>query len=437
MRIAIVSCLYHPHHVGGAERSAQRIAEGLAAHGHEVLAITLDPRADMPIEQINGVRVARLRLPNLYWPFPQRRRPIPLKMGWHAIDILNPVAADGVGQLLREFRPEIVQTHNLTGFSTAVWPTIERLGIPIIHVLHDYYLLCTNSTMVHRGICHHGRHGWCQYVRALQRRQSRAVGTVVGVSQFVLDTHVQAGVFSNAGARLVINNGYDLPPARKPAIADRLNRVQAGPLKVGYLGQLLEVKGLGTLLGAMANLPLDQFTLSIAGTGEESYVQRLKKSCLLSNVRFLGKVDPGEFLSQLDILCVPSIWHDPLPTVVFEAYAHGVPVVGSRMGGITEMIEDGVTGRLVPAGDEGALARALAEFVARSAMLPEMRKNAFNKSREYTVARNVSGYIQLHDGPLHSFARTPFPLPCPRATEAHPPRRPRAPELACSRGAAA
>src|SRR5579862_2901677 len=104
MRIAIVSCLYHPHQVGGAERSAQRIAEGLAAHGHEVMVVTLDPRADVPMEEINGVHVARIRLPNLYWPFPTIRRPRPIKIGWHAIDSWNPVAVDRVGQILRRFR---------------------------------------------------------------------------------------------------------------------------------------------------------------------------------------------------------------------------------------------------------------------------------------------------------------------------------------------
>ncbi len=163
--------------------------------------VTLDPRADVPLEDINGVRVARVRLPNVYWPFPLRKRPTLAKMGWHAIDSFNPIAAARVGKLLARFRPDVVQTHNLVGFSTAVWATIARMGMPIIHVLHDYYLLCPNSTMVHRGICRHGRHGWCQYARTIQRKQSGAVGTVIGVSQFVLDTHLRR----------------DLPECREPA----------------------------------------------------------------------------------------------------------------------------------------------------------------------------------------------------------------------------
>ena len=363
--------------------------------------VTLDPRADIPVEEINGVRVERIRLPNIYWPFPSKKRPRLLKLAWHAIDHFNPVAAGRVSKALKDFRPEIVQTHNLVGFSTAVWPAIARMGLPIIHVLHDYYLLCVNSTMVHGGVCHRGRHGWCRYARALQCEHSRAVSTVVGVSQFILDTHLDAGVFPNATTRLVINNGYDVPPANKAIISEGVDRDPAGPLKVGYLGQLVGVKGLRPLLSAVGTLPPDRLSLTIAGAGEESYVQGLKKNHRLPNVRFVGKVNSAAFFSQIDVLCVPSIWHDPLPTVVFEAFAHGIPVIGSRMGGITEMIDDGVTGRLLPPGDVEALASALGEFAEQPERLRQMRKNALSKARDFTVARNIAGYARLHlESPL-------------------------------------
>jgi glycosyltransferase involved in cell wall biosynthesis len=401
MRIAIISSLYHPHQVGGAELSAQRIAEGLTVGGHEVLVVTLDPRADVPREEINGVHVARIRLPNVYWPFPSERRSKLLKLAWHAVDSWNPVAAGRVERLLKGFRPEIVQTHNLTGFSTAIWSMIAKMGIPIIHVLHDYYLLCSNSTMTHNGVCFHGPHGWCRHIRSLQRKQSQAVGTVVGVSQFILDTHLSAGVFPKATTRLVINNGCDVPAGLMPIIANRIDRTSTAPLKVGYLGQISEVKGLRPLLMAVAKLPQDQVTLTVAGTGDESYIQQLKQSHPLQNVRFVGRVNPAEFLNQIDLLCVPSIWHDPLPTVVFEAYSHGVPVVGSKMGGITEMVDDGVTGRLVPAGDVAELAAALSEFVDQPASLPQFRRNALIKARQFTKARNIAAYANLHrDWPL-------------------------------------
>ena len=397
MRIAILSSLYQPHCFGGAERIAQRIAEGLARQGHEVLVVSLDPRANAPLERINGVNVARIRLPNLYWPFPHTNQSQLTKLGWHAIDHWNPIAAGRARREIERFGPELVQTHNLVGFSTAVWPMLQRMGVPIVHVIHDYYLLCVNSTMMHAGVCHDGQHGWCRYARALQRNHSAAVGTVVGVSQFVLDTHLRAGLFPNAAIRRVINNGYDSPPAQPGILGRSTPFHQAGRLTIGFLGKLSEVKGLRPLLSAVARLSQERVSLLIAGDGEESFVNQLKTDFPSPNIRFLGKVDAAAFFGQLDVLCVPSIWNDPHPSVVFEAFAHGVPVVGSRAGGITEMMEDGVSGVLVPPGDPQALADALTKFVDRPDALTAMRSAALEKAQRFTVSRNLTAYARLLD----------------------------------------
>lgn len=106
-------------------------------------------------------------------------------------------------------------------------------------------------------------------------------------------------------------------------------------------------------------------------------------------VKWLDVVPASEFYPQIDLLVVPAIWADPGPLVVHEAFANAVPVVGARMGGITDFVEQGVTGWLYAAGDIGALSAVLAERVrAGRSALP--RKQAFAHFRAETTPQRVA-----------------------------------------------
>jgi glycosyltransferase involved in cell wall biosynthesis len=79
------------------------------------------------------------------------------------------------------------------------------------------------------------------------------------------------------------------------------------------------------------------------------------------------------------MVVVPSVWADPCPTVALEAMAWGTPVVGSALGGLTDIVDNGVTGLLVPPGDAGALAGAITRLVAEPALREEMGRRSRNR----------------------------------------------------------
>ena len=128
-----------------------------------------------------------------------------------------------------------------------------------------------------------------------------------------------------------------LPATLVPAVAGQ-------PLRIGFVGRLAPTKGLESLIDALLGLGRRDWTLAIAGRGEQHYEAALKRRYESAQVRFLGFVDPGELYAGIDVLAVPSLWEEPLATVILEAYSYGVPVLAARRGGLPELVEHEKTG---------------------------------------------------------------------------------------------
>ena len=140
MKILQINTMFAPDRYGGAEIFLERLSERLVDHGHEVVVACLSPE---PTTQPPApVRVEQFRLRNIYWPFDGVRRPRWLKAVWHLRNSFGRGSATDVARCLQRERPDLVHTHNLTGFTSAVWNTIRAAKIPLFHTLHDYALLC-------------------------------------------------------------------------------------------------------------------------------------------------------------------------------------------------------------------------------------------------------------------------------------------------------
>jgi glycosyltransferase involved in cell wall biosynthesis len=116
-------------------------------------------------------------------------------------------------------------------------------------------------------------------------------------------------------------------------------------------------------------------------------------------IKFHGSVF-GErkthLLAQCDVLVVPSIWPEVFGVVIVEGYAYGKPAIGTRAGGIPEIIEDGVTGFLVPTEDTEALAQTLCRVAENRAGLRLMAANCYGTARQYSLETVVEMYVSLY-----------------------------------------
>jgi glycosyltransferase involved in cell wall biosynthesis len=277
-------------------------------------------------------------------------------------------AAREVRRLVRNQRSEIVHCHNLFPLlSPAVISAASAEGAAVVMTLHNYRLLCLPATFLRDGrTCEDclGRLPWRGVIHRCYRDSRlgsgvlasslalhRAVGTFarvrlfLAVGRFVRDKYVQAGF-------------PDDRVAIKPSFVAAAPRRQGPGDYFLFLGRLSREKGLGTLLAAWARLPE---RLVVAGDGPERDLLR----DAASTIDYRGSLPADEIpslLSRARALLLPSLSFEGAPRVVLEAYAAGVPVLASRLGGLPELIEDGGSGVLVQPANAGAWAAAVERF---------------------------------------------------------------------------
>jgi glycosyltransferase involved in cell wall biosynthesis len=390
MKPLFISSLYHPNQVGGAEKVARIIAEGMLQQGHQPVVVTTQEGFGDRISHVNGVKVYYIGLKNLYWPYSGKKRSPIARAFWHGIDRYNPLMARAVARVLDAEKPEVVNTHRLTGFSSAVWSAVKSRRLPLIHTVHDYSLMCPRTSMFRDGRNCKGQCSVCALYTSRSKRLSEKVDHVVGVSRFTLESHLGAGYFRHARQARVIHNAL---PVGRPA-PEPLPERSGRPLQLGFVGQLTPTKGIGELVAQMGGWQSWQCELLVAGKGPAAYEGTLRDQAP-KNVRFLGFVDPDEVYRNIDLLVVPSLWEEPLGMTVLEAYMHGVPVIVSRRGGLPEVVEDGRTGLVYEPLDPGALRAAVDVFLRDRRVLHDMRLAVLEKANYFLLDRMQAEYLQL------------------------------------------
>jgi glycogen(starch) synthase len=395
LRILHVSSLYPPEVTGGAEKVVEMLAEAQAARGLQVGAAYLSREVTSPGSR-HGVTVLPQASRNLLWIDDVFRQPRLVRTANKLGQLVNYRAAADFGRAMAAFRPDIVHTHSMVELPPMVWDRIAASGARSVHTLHDYDLVCSRASLFRDGRNCTALHPSCRVTAQWKGRFARRIDAVAAVSGPVLDEHRRFGLFRDLGperARVIWNavaTVRDTP--REPVRRD-------GEFVFGFLGRLVPEKGIQTLIAACRLLPPTGWRLKVAGRAQEGDAAYRAMAEGLP-IDFLGFTDPAAFLRSVDVLVVPSIWREPFGLTVVEAFAQGVPVIGSKLGAIADLV--GTIGEdwLVPAADPAALAarmtRALAE--GREA-LP--RGAAFAPVlSEVSLDRMLDGYDALYRATL-------------------------------------
>lgn len=389
MRILMACAAFPPFIDGGGPISAMIVAKLLRAAGHDLTVVNVS--GEDRHEIYDGVPVHRLRSLNIDWNY-RLPRPGWKKAIWHALENFNPRAFLVMRREIRHLQPDIVLTDSIENINVATWAAAKSCGVPVAHILRSTFLLCWKGSMW-RGGDNCGRAcSSCQATSYGKKLSSRFVDAVIGETDFIIGRHTEHGYFPSATT-------HPIPGAIAP-VAGALPRTAPPadrPLRIGFIGVHDPVKGLDTLAATAHRLAGEPIEFLIAGTGHGDYAKALPGRFPDGNTRFLGWTRPDEFLPQIDVLAVPSLFREPFGRVVIEAFAHGVPVIGARSGGIPETIQPGVNGALFAPGDDAALAAEIMNLARNRALVAQWSAGALAATARYAPARIAAAYGAVFD----------------------------------------
>jgi glycosyltransferase involved in cell wall biosynthesis len=290
-------------------------------------------------------------------------------------------AEAGIEAVVKEFRPDVAHLHNIYHqLSPSVLRPLARLGVATIMTLHDYKLACpTYQFLDHGRVCEACLGG--HFFHAATHRckdGSLAASTLAAVESYA---HSITGAYS--GVRLFIAPSRFLAAKMQQAgvFPERMRLVNhfvdaesiiptSDPGRgFVYAGRLSPEKGVDVLVGAAGLRP--DITVEILGDGpERQRLERLAAELAPGRVHFRGRVPKNvvaDAMRSALAVVVPSRWYENQPMTVLESMACAVPVIGTSMGGVPELVTDAVNGFVVPPDDPAALADRMARLAAQPA----------------------------------------------------------------------
>ncbi|HSI15551.1 MAG TPA: glycosyltransferase family 4 protein [Chthoniobacter sp.] len=384
MKVLMVSNLFPPRVIGGAEVAARAWAGWLVSRGHEVRVLTT-ASAEHPAgvqETHDGVIVERRDFGHVY-PLGQLSQPPALRRAvWHWQDHFSGEAGRRCAAAIAEFRPDIINCHDLQGLGYAVLREVAASGLPCVQTLHDFGFLCLNMAMFRGGaecarqdlICRASmmikRTGWAGIRRLSFWSPSRAL----------LERHLPHLPSHLEAAAIPYPLSFPDAPTRR--------RERGRTLQLLYVGQVTKIKGVEFILQVLSGLAGEYlFHFRVVGGGAEC--ERLKEIYgELPWVEFAGRVPPGQvggYMEDSDLLLTPSLWFENSPLVVYQAIHLGLPVMASRTGGLPELVEDGVSGALVAPGDTAAWTSRLRAVLSDPAILDLWQTDAEEKRSAFSI----------------------------------------------------
>ncbi len=307
-------------------------------------------------------------------------------------------ACRDVDRILDSFCPDFVHIQNLYPLiSPAILPLFRKAGVPVVMNIQNFRLACPNGLHYSHGEictrCLGGREYWC-VLRNCEQSMLKSTGYALrnAVARWTgaFTEHVDAFTPPTSfHARWLADQG--IAAERIHVIPNMVDDDADGEFfatgdYVGFAGRVSPEKGVEVLIEAARRLPSVPFR--IAGSFER--MPALPESAP-ANVRFLGHLGPKElsdFYASARAVVVPSVWFEGFPTVIPQAMLRGRPVIASDIGGLSDVIDDGVTGLLFPMGDVAHLAERIDRLWSDVRLARSMGSAAREKAvREYSRSR--------------------------------------------------
>ena len=437
MKILHAPFIFHLDPVGGTEVYVRQLAAAL--HELGIIGAILAPGADDTTYAVESLPVFRYALPD---------RAPSLAMHYGKVD---PSLVMKFDRLLHTIQPDILHLHAFVARYTPALCTAARARrLPVVYTYHTPTGSCVRGTLLQWGesVCHgelaiqpcsrcylHGL--------GLNRRASHFVGSLPQwVGQLLSMLHLAGNGWTALQMTHLLSihqqtlrqfwhhvdriitlcawttdllqlNG--VPPTkltlcrhgitgRAPLDSTPTPQIASNPpLRLVFLGRLDPTKGADVLIQAVRALPNAPVLLDMYGVAQDSGATNWQQNLLAladgdPRIRLLAPIPHAQVVATLHtyhLLAVPALWLETGPLVVLEAFAAGIPVLGSRLGGIAELVVDDHTGLLLPPGDITAWSRAIQRVLDDPPLLERLRSNVTPPRTMAKVAEEMADVYTL------------------------------------------
>lgn len=377
MKIVYIVHQFYPYFSSGTERFVFQLSSMLQKNGNKVKIITYhvgeNPDQQEPIRQREYLYQ---NLPVL--EFHLKKEPIGF-----TIDLFEPGLLDFASGILKKENPDVVHLcHPMR--CGAFLKAAQDLNIPTLVTVTDLMFLCPKVIMrtmdgelcpsADGGVrCNKvcpdtGKHNQDRMQTAHQLLKK--AGAVVAPSEFlkgmiareIPDLNIQ-----------VIHHGLNMKSTRQTAKYHGKSK-----LIIGFVGSILEHKGLHLLIDAIKRMRTPNLTLKVYGDDSNPYAQKLKKDCKSdSRIVFCGLFTPeqtDDIYAGIDVLAVPSICYESYSLVKYEALVRGIPVIVADLGALPEGIQDGINSFLFDLNNKDSLKNVLQRLISHPEKLNPVKK---------------------------------------------------------------
>ena len=395
MKILLCNKFFHLN--GGSETVFFQERDFLIKQGYSVIDFSMEDSRNLPSPY------ADFFVPNINYNSPDSGLLTRLRQAVSFIH--SSTAICNLKSLIDKERPHLAHLHNIYHQLTpSIIPVLKKSGIKVVLTLHDYKLICPAYLALKNGnICTDcdGKYFWKPFTENCQ--SSRMRGLLLSLeaifhkfkkSYDFVDVFLAPSAFlaKLVSRRIpdnkikVLYNGIDIENYQ-PYFSDKGYGL--------YLGRLSAEKGVKTLLTAYTQLHAS-FNLKVVGTGP--LLDELRRE--YPDVEFTG-YKSGQALKKLiagaAFIVVPSEWYENCPMVILEAMAFGKPVIGSRIGGIPELIEDGKTGLLFTAKNYEELSSKMQQLIQNRELRKKMGQNARERvEREFSLKKHCTSLERIY-----------------------------------------
>jgi glycosyltransferase involved in cell wall biosynthesis len=326
MKIAVLNNIFYPYSRGGADKISKIIVDSFLDDNNDVFVITTKPKKGI-------VNSDKYKVYFLYSLF-QRLNSIPkfIRLFWHILDVFDFWHFIQIRKILKQEKPDLVITNNLKGLGYLTPLAIKKQKTKHIHILHDIQLIHPS------GLMHYEKEFeinslFSNLYKKINSYLFKKADIIISPSKWLLNFHKKNNFFLESKT-LILPNPVNI---KKEISISKKNKNT-----FIYIGEIERHKGVLFLLDTFKEINKKHLKYKIIFIGEGTLAGKLKEASQKYDfLEYLGKQNNQEVLKRIkeaEALIMPSTCYENSPTVIYEAYSQGIPVIASRIGGISEIV---------------------------------------------------------------------------------------------------